>query len=293
MLSGRTTLELEQQIQSFAPDILFTLGTPAYFSEELLTYVGNRKHPDTIYIHWDTDGITWKEIELRHIQRLKPDFVFTICPEMQQVVIKLRIPTYMLLYAYSPMFHHPAPQTLSIAGQITFTGSAYIEILKRQPPHYRRISMDTLFAPLLQHGKRIDFYGDDNHGPLMYEFYQVNVPNEWLHGRVPYLKTFEIYNSSLVNLIAQNHPYTLTKRLFEVMGCGGFALAYENTAIREVFQPGKDVATARTPAQTLEILEYYTKNPEAYKNIRENALASSLNHTYKQRAQQILFHIPK
>jgi len=89
-------------------------------------------------------------------------------------------------------------------------------------------------------------------------------------------------------LVTQNHAHTITKRTFEILGSGGFALSADNEAIRELFVPGRDLIVSASPNETMELVHYYEKNPDEWKKIRENAVISVEKHTYKQRAEYIL-----
>ena len=284
----KTIQELDVLLTEENPDLLITLGSPAYFNSELLRHLGDRTQTKMKCVHWDTDGITWKDIETKHMNLLKPDMVFTVCPEMLELLRNRGIPSEILFYAFSPIMHRPEPIDVENTGQIAFAGSAYPNVISRFPDHYRRRSMDVLFKPLLDGGYRIDFYGDNRHQQVIKKLYDFDVPASWLHGRCPYEKTGRIYSGYSINLVTQNNENSLTKRVFEILGSGGFALSYENSAVRKLFTPGKDLVVSAAPKQTPELVGYYANHPEEYKSIRENALLSAQNHTYKQRAKYIL-----
>lgn len=282
----RSALELAQKIDAAQPDLLITLGTPVYYPQEIRNYLFGRKRGRMKHIHWDTDGISWKEIEMSLIHSTNPDMVFTVCPDMLAILQGESIKSELLFYAYCPLYHHPLPA--QDAGQITFVGASYIQVMQKFPEHFRRRSMDVLFEPLLRKGTRIDFFGDTSHGQLLKYLYGLNVPYDWIHGRVPYDKLSSIYCNSHINLVTQNHEQTITKRTFEILGSGGFILTCRNKAIDEFFTPGRDLAASDSPEQTLELLEYYNSHEGEYAEIRKKALESAQNHTYKQRVEEIL-----
>ena len=282
----KTVQELDAYLDE-APDLLITVGSPIYYATEVLERLRQRPVPSTKYAHWDTDGITWAELEMNMIQKLQPDFVFTVCPEMLSLLKDKGIPSDLMHYAYSPISHHSGPIADS-AGQIAFMGNGYSTVIAKYPHHYRRRSLDTLFKPLLDGGYRIDFYGDRDHRLVLKSLYNFDLPNDWYHGQLPYEDTWRIYNSCTINLVTQNNEHSLTKRTFEVLGSGGFALSYENAAIKEMFVTGRDLVVSSSPKQTLELVAYYLKHPDARKTIRNNALLSIQNHTYHKRAEYIV-----
>ncbi len=291
LIFPKTVQELDAQLNAIQPDLLITLGSPAFFAPELLNHLQKRPVPSAKYIHWDTDGITWADIEMNHIRLLEPDLVFTVCPDMLSFLRQKNIPSEMLFYAYSPVSHHPGPSDSKNPNQIAFVGGAYPNILSMYPNHYRRQSLDVLFKPLLDNGYRIDLYGDNRHKQVLKSLYGMDIPDDWLHGRCPYERTWQIYSGCVINLITQNHDRTITKRTFEVLGSGGLALSFSNSAIREYFTPGKDLAVTSSPTETLELVEYYLSHPEDCQNMREHALESAKSHTYKQRAESIVSRV--
>jgi hypothetical protein len=60
-----------------------------------------------------------------------------------------------------------------------------------------------------------------------------------------------------------------------------------------MFGNSNALAIAGTPNETLEILEYYKKNLDDYIKVRKNAVISVQNHTYKERAEEIINKIFK
>ncbi len=288
LIFPNTVQELKEILEDAQPDVLMTLGTPSFYKQPMLEYIGQRKLSPMRYIHWDTDGISWAELEMNLINLTKPDMVFTICPDMLNMLKGQGIQSYMLPYAFNPLVHHPDTMEEPYEGSITFTGGAYPDIVYRYPEHYRNKSMDILFKPLLEHQYKIDFYGDGRIGAVIKHLFNIDVPADWFHGYCVYDQTFHIYHDSFINLVPQNHENTLTKRTFEIMGSGGFLISCDNQAIHSLFTPGRDLVTSASREETLDIVEFYRQHKTAYKEIRRNALISAQNQTYKQRAALIV-----
>lgn len=284
--------EYDQLVKQFEPELIMTLGSPSYYRNiELLMYIGNRQGGGSPpLIHWDTDGITWRDLELDFIRTTKPDFVFTVCPEMLDVLKENPTPSAMLPYAFSPETHFQGSKNIEYGGMITFVGNAYSEMVCARPDHLRTRSIAALIKPLLQNDERVDFWGDTGHAHIMRHM-DCYVPNAWLHGPCPYRKTYEIYGSCFINIVPQNHEHHLTKRTYEILGSGGFILTFDTPEIRQWFTPGKEMEMSASPEQTLEIVDYYRKNPDTYNRVRENALLAAQSHTYRERAACIVERI--
>jgi spore maturation protein CgeB len=217
-----------------------------------------------------------------------PDLVLTMCPEMCDLMRSKQIPCEMMHYAYCPLMHHPISGIESENGPISLIGNCYSMHYQSHPDHYRYQSIRVLLKPLLENGYEVQFYGDPAYRSLIFKMLNIDVPKNQFHGYVAYEKTCGIYNSAFINIVTQNHKNTITKRTFEILGSGGFVLSSNNSALGSLFTPGRDLAVSSSPEETLELVEYYKTHPDDYRQVRENAVRSVENHTYKQRADYIL-----
>ncbi len=296
IINPATVAQMERVLEDSNPDLMLTLGAPLEYPREVLDYIGKRATPRMKYIHWDTDGISSKyyrsvtgdgiEMDLIHLS--KPNLVLSMCPEMLEFIRSRGYPCERMDYAYSPLTHHPMKGYDNDQYYINLVGNSYIEYFKYYPDHFRYQSIKILLKPLLENGHTVHFRGDTGYRPLLKTLLGVDVPPQYFHGYLPYEKTCALYNSSFINLVTQNHEQTITKRTFEILGSGGFALSSDNAGIRRLFLPGRDLVASASPAQTLEIVEYYKSNPDKWLEIRKNAVDAVKNHTYKQRAEYIL-----
>jgi spore maturation protein CgeB len=140
----------------------------------------------------------------------------------------------------------------------------------------------------VEKGYDVHIYGDDGYKPLVKTLLGIDAPETSFHKYLPYEMTCVAYNECKINLVTQNHDQTITKRTFEILGSGGFALSSVNKAIQSLFKPGRDLEVSSSPEQTLELVEHYLSKPDELKKVRENAMISVQNHTYKQRAEFVL-----
>ena len=295
IVNPATGEQMDRILKDNNPDLLLTMGAPVEYKRDVLETIGRRHTPRMKYIHWDTDGISSKDyqsvsgdgIEMDLIYLSKPDLVLTICPEMLEFVRGKGYPCEKMEYAYSPLTHHPMSGYENTEYYINMLGNAYKEFHQQSPDHYRCQSIKILIKPLLDNGYTVHFRGDNGYLSLLKAVINVNVPPQFHHGYLQYEKTCALYNSSFINLVTQNHDKTITKRTFEILGSGGFALSADNAGIRSLFTPGRDLAVSSSPAQTLEMVEYYKSNPDKWREIRKNAVNAVQNHTYKQRAEYI------
>ena len=288
---------LESALKEFGADVLLTLGPPLEFKREICEFIGARRPAEYKHIHWDTDGVSSKiyrsesgdGIEMDLIYRTRPDLVLTMCPEMLEFIRGKGFVCEYMPYAYSPISHRPLEGYDNDSYYINLIGNSYYREFGRFcQSHYRYRSVEILLKPLLENGYTVHFYGDRGYRELLKERFGVDVPLTCFHGYLPYERTCAVYNSSFVNLVTQNHEHTITKRTFEILGSGGFALSADNSEIRKLFVPGRDLVVSSSPEETLELVRYYKEHPDEWRQIRKNAVLSVQNHTYKQRAEFIV-----
>lgn len=288
--------QMEEILANCDADLLITLGAPLELKEEVMSFLGKNRPAALKHIHWDTDGLSstyflsksGDGIEMDVIYASRPDLVLTMCPKMRELVIQKGFPCEMMYYAYSPISHHPMGGVETREDIINLIGNSYSVLYRYHPEHYRYTSLEILLKPLLENGYPVHLYGDREYVPFIKQLLGLEMPIKNYHGYLPYEHTCSVYNSSFINLVTQNHQQTITKRTFEILGSGGFVLSADNTEIRKLFTPGHDLVVSHSPEETLELVKYYQENKDEWRKIRENAVQSVQNHTYKQRAEYII-----
>ncbi len=285
-----TTIEdFDRTMDKLNPDLLILSSYMGYFKQPMLIHIGSRNSPKYKCVCWDTEGVGQLNLQMTGFELSKPDMVFSICPEMLELLKSKSIPCERLDFAYNPTIHYPKPITVNENHTISLIGNAWLAYSNRYPAHFRYSkAIPIILKPLLENNYKIDFYGSKEYQLLIKKLLNIDVPNEWFKGTIFYEKTCNVYSSSFVNLITQNHELTITRRTFEILGSGGFGLSCYNTAVQDMFGNSGALAIAKSPDETLELLEYYKKNIDDYIMVRKNAVISVQNHTYKERAEKII-----
>lgn len=285
-----TSIEgFDKLMDEMNPDLLILSSYMGYFKHPMLTHIGSRNSPHYKCVCWDTEGVGQFDLQMTGFELSKPDMIFSICPEMLEKLKSKSIPCERLDFAYNPTIHYPKPITINENYTISLVGNAWLWYANHYPAHFRYSkAIHVVLKPFIENNYKIDFYGTTEYKPVIKKFLNLDVPIEWFKGTIPYGRTCDIYNSSFINLITQNHEQTITRRTFEILGSGGFGLSCYNTALKNMFGNSGALAMAKTSDETLEIFDYYKKNPDEYMSVRANALISVQNHTYKERAEEIL-----
>lgn len=279
----------DKLMEEINPDLLILSSCMDYFAHSMLKHIGSRNSANYKCVCWDTEGIGQFNLQMTAFELTKPDMVFSICSEMLEKLKSKGIPCERLDFAYNPTIHYPKTISANENNMISLVGNAWLWYANTYPAHFRYSkAMPVLLKPLIENNHKIDFYGTTEYKPVIKKFLNLDVPIEWFKGTIPYEMTCDIYNNSFINLITQNHEQTITRRTFEILGSGGFGLSCYNTALKNMFGNNGGLAISNSSEETLDILEYYRKNIAAYKKVRENAVISVQNHTYKERAEEII-----
>ena len=82
--------------------------------------------------------------------------------------------------------------------------------------------------------------------------------------------------------------YANNLRLFEATGVGTLLLTDHKDNLHEMFEPGKDVAVYRTPAECVEVARYYLDHERERQSVAKAGQQRTLrDHTYKLRMQEL------
>lgn len=284
--------DFDKLMDEINPDLLMLSSCMDYFQHSMLQHIGSRNQSNYKCVCWDTEGVGQLNLQMTAFELVKPDMVFSICPEMLEKLKSKSIPCERLDFAYNPTIHYPKMTSANVNNMISLVGNAWLWYANTHPEHFRYSkAMPILLKPLIENNYKIDFFGTKEYIAVIKKLLNLDVPIDWFKGTISYEMTCDVYNHSFINLITQNHELTITRRTFEILGSGGFGLSCYNTALKNMFGNSGGLAISNSPNETLELLEYYRENIDAYEKVRKNAVISVKNHTYKDRAEEIISKI--
>lgn len=284
-ISGPLTAEnIPEIIQSFQPDFAVSIGWGYENTGEKPKWIRKAVQQAGIpLVYWAIEDPAFTEVfSLPLIAEMRPDFVFSLCPETVKLYNQKRIPAAQMEFGLNPRIHKPAPLRNELCNSIVVVANAYPDVLKTYPKHYRHTAIKILIAPLLENNFRIEFWGDD--WDKMSPF-GLAIPKEWIHGHIPYVNANQIYSSAAIVLGLQNYKHIVTQRSFEILGSGGFLLTLDTPAVRRL---SPQIVISASPKQTLQLADYYLHHPEIRRQIQENSFKDIGSHTYRQRAEYML-----
>jgi len=279
---------LSKTIETFKPNFAITIGWGEEHTKIKQHLIRQMMETYKIpLVYWAVEDPAYTEVwSIPLINTIKPDFVFTICPDTVDTYKQLGIPSDYLDFGYEESIHHPIESDSKFETQIAIVANAYPDILESYPEHFRHRSLDILIRPLLKENIRIDFWG--RNWSEMGEYFGVKIPKEWIHGFLSYADANKVYGSAKIVLGLQNYPNLLTQRTYEILGSGGFLLTVDTPGVRKRFIPGIDLETSLTPEETLQKVNYYLNHSEKRSEIQTRGRKSVERHSYKSRANQII-----
>lgn len=180
------------------------------------------------------------------------DFVFTTdesCLDRYRRELPPGVPAHVLMMPYQPRFHafdgfHFQQRTAC------FMGSYYRRILDE-----RRRFLDALFEATAQAGMALHAY-DRNHGRLS-SFMEFRFPRHahlQVHPSVAHRDTARVYKEHMVSLNVNSvtgSSTMISRRLLEILACGGIAVTNASRAVEAHFKDYCHVVTSREQAGEL------------------------------------------
>lgn len=103
-----------------------------------------------------------------------------------------------------------------------------------------------------------------------------------------------IYASSVISINVHEkfqrvHGGDCNERTFKIPMCGGFEVVDNVACIKKYFEPGKELIVAGNDQEWVEVIQHYLANPEErYPIIEAGRLRVLRDHTYHNRAQQMI-----
>lgn len=279
--------EVEAGISYFKPEILVTVGYNRRLFSGFLDFLPKlcQKH-GLFHIYWATeDLINHEDWSQTFIKRAKPNLVWTVHPACVDKYKKAGIPAFYFDFAVNPALLLPKTRETKEKYDISFVGTAHL--FKRT---YRFESLRNLLFPLIEKKMNVALWGLDweKNAALIKKEFGLSIPRKLLRGFLPYKHTFRVYASSKIVLGVQNAPDQVTQRTFEILGQGAFMITSRTPAITKLFKPGSEVAVSSSPAETLDLVEYYLNRPNLRFEIGQKARRKVLdNHTYQHRLNEV------
>lgn len=218
----------------------------------------------------------------------KCDFIFTTdkeCVEKYRQHVLPHVPVNTLSMPYQPKFHNFTGFNFT-RNEACFMGSYYRKILNE-----RRQFLDMVFDICEETHLPLNAY-DRNQGRVSRHFEfrfpkhdQLSVCN-----KVPHKETAQIYKSHAVSLNVNSVTDSETmysRRLLEILACGGIAVTNPSRAVDKYFSRYCHVVSSRQEARELFSRLSHGPSPEDLERAAEGATYVRENHTWTHRLEEL------
>lgn len=190
------------------------------------------------------------------------DHIFTTdanCVPRYRAVVPAATTVDTLMIPYQPAVHSFDGFDFSTR-TACFTGSYYLKILND-----RRRYLDMLFQAARETGARIDVF-DRNHDRFSrrFEFSFPQTDAVRVHPRVPHWETARLYKSHAlsINVNSVTDSETMcSRRLLEILACGGIAMTNPSACVTRYFAPYCHVVA--TPEEARETFTRLRRGPDS------------------------------
>ncbi len=215
------------------------------------------------------------------------DYVFTTdkeCIERYRRHVPPTVPVNTLAMPYQPVFHNFTGFNFT-RNEACFLGSYYRRILNE-----RRRFLDMVFDICEETNLRLNVF-DRNQGRFSrhFEFRFPKRSQLCLHDKVPHRETAQIYKSHAVSLNVNSVTDSGTmysRRLLEILACGGIAVTNPSPAVDLYFRDYCHVVSTRDEARELFSRLRHGPSREDMERAAAGAMYVRENHTWAHRLEE-------
>lgn len=216
------------------------------------------------------------------------DYVFTTdkeCVDRYRQQVSVHVPVNTLVMPYQPASHNFSGFNFT-RNEACFTGSYYRRILND-----RRRFLDMMFDTCEYSQMRLNVF-DRNHDRLSrhFEFRFPKKNHVRLHGKVPHRQTAQIYKSHVVSINVNSVTSSETmfsRRLVEILACGGIAVTNPSRAVDRYFRDFCHVVRTQEEARELFARLRHGPSGEDLERAEAGATYVRQNHTWAHRLDEI------
>jgi spore maturation protein CgeB len=216
------------------------------------------------------------------------DYVFTAdekCIERYRQEVPENVPVHTLAMPYQPAFHHFTGFHFT-RREACFIGSYYRRILNE-----RRRFLDMVFDVCEDTDLQLNVY-DRNHDRLSrhFEFRFPKMNQLHVQGKVPHRETAPIYKAHAISLNVNSVTDSQTmcsRRLLEILACGGIAVTNPSLAVERWFKDYCHVVNNREEAVELFARLRHGPDPHDMARAEAGAMYVRKHHTWTNRLAEI------
>lgn len=235
-------------------------------------------------VFWNKeDGVHYE----RFIQSAKLfDHIFTVdenCIEKYRKVVHSSVSVDVLMFAVGKSIHYFSGFNFKY-NSANFIGSYSQHLHKR-----RKVWQDMIFEAACGTQFSVDIW-DRNSDRKSQDYRYPDNECLYVHKAIPYEKTSEIYKKYLVSLnvnTIEDSPTMFSRRLVEILACGGIVITNNTPAVEKYFKDYCYIVSTKSEAVAL--FERLKDGPSQEELVRAKAGAAYIakTHTWKHRLEEV------
>ena len=216
------------------------------------------------------------------------DYVFTTdeeCLDRYRQQVPAHVPVNTLVMPYQPASHNFSGFNF-VRNEACFTGSYYRRILNE-----RRRFLDMVFDTREQSNLQLNVF-DRNHDRLS-RFFEFRYPKRnglRMHGKVPHRETAHVYKSHAISINVNSVTGSETmfsRRLLEILACGGIAVTNASRAVDRYFREFCHVIDTHDEARELFSRLRHGPSQDDLDRAEAGSRYVRQNHTWAHRLEEI------
>lgn len=297
-----TPLNYKIILKFWRPDILFVesawQGYRNKWKFKIASYPGyakrnNKKLANVVKYAKELDipSVFWNKEDNVHFERFIEsaklfDYIFTVdetCISKYKAVVGDKVPVNLLMFAVQSKFHNFSGFNFKFR-KANFIGSYSAHIHEK-----RRYWQNLMFSVTSKIFELSIFDRNSNRKSQIYRYPKFN--NMEIFPSVKYQQTAQIYKDYLISLnvnTIENSSSMFSRRLVEIIACGGIAITNNTPAVEKYF---KEYCFTFETEEELEImLKGFYENglsDDDKKRLKEGAEYVQRNHTWTHRLEKI------
>ena len=239
----------------------------------------------------DIPTVFWNKEDCIHYDRFKEsanlfDYIFTVdsnCISKYRKMVKSTVIVEPLLFAVQPSIHNFNGFNFKY-NSASFVGSYSHHIHNR-----RREYQDMMFKSALETGLGLTIY-DRNSERNSNNYRYPNFKNMEIKSSIPYSETATIYKDYLVSLnvnTIEDSPTMFSRRLIEIIACGGIAVTNPTLAVEEHFKEYCYIVNDEKEMKELFQRLKYGASKKDMERMKAGAEFIAQKHTWKHRLEEI------
>ncbi len=261
--------KLEQTILQLHPDMIMDMGWDIWHQKAVMSKtlqsIGEllEKHRLFHVYFAEEDWLHFERWSKPYCAAMRPSFVLTRSHRCISRYDQMGIKSIFFDIGCNPSFHkqYSVEPHYACDAAVVANGNFFLGELRFK-------SIYDLVVSLFNQRYDLRIWGRD--WEKIHRYYHIEKPKVGiLQGKLPFTETPKCYSSARISISIQTSTDQLSNRTLDILASGGFLLTSNTEAVRHKLHPGVDCVVSNSPAETLQLVDYYLHHENERKRIAE------------------------